>query len=896
MDFHAEEQDRVLSALQASGTGLSSKEAARRLQLYGPNSIALEKEVSPLSVFIGQFKNLLVILLLCAAAVSMAIDYLNPSEGGFIDAALIIVIVIANAIFGFIQEYKAERSIEALARMASPKATVIRDGAEAEIPSEGVVPGDIILVGEGDRVPADARILECFSLYADESSLTGESVPASKKAGAVAPDSALAEQSDMLFMNAVITRGRGRAVVVATGLKTEVGKIAKEISEAPQKVTRFQVEIEDLGRKVSTLTLAILLVIAASEFLLRTGDLLFIFTAAVALGVAAIPEGLPAVVTLSLSIATSRMLSQNALMRRLSTIQDLGAVDVICTDKTGTLTENVMTVTRMYVPGIPFEVGGKGLETSGAIRPAGGKGAGDPDKALSQLIQCAVLCNDARKTAEGFRGDPTEIALLVPAYKAGADPGTMAARWKRVGEISFSSERKMMSTLDSDGSGVAVHSKGAPEILLQKCTRILEGGRERKITQKDRQAALEHTRQMAAGALRVLAFAYKRCPEPVAEDDMERELVFLGLMGMIDPPRAGVKKAIEDCRRAGIRVIMVTGDNPFTAAAIGRELGFSGAGVSGTELDRMDEAELKRTVESADIYARTSPRHKVMLLRALKEGGHVVSMTGDGVNDAAAIKNSDVGIAMGVRGTEVTKQASDIIILDDNFITIRNAISEGRATFDNIRKFAVYMLGANLAEVMVVFFATLSGLGISPHIAVQLLWINLATDGLPALALGVDPPGKDVMGRKPRKKGERIVDRDTMYFMLSIGLSATAALLAIYAYVLGTGDRLRAQTLLFTIFVVFEMVTVYAVRWRYRYDLLANKWLHLAVALSLALQLALLYSPAASFFGVVPLTPGDWEELAAAVAGFLLMLAAAMAMERTLMGAPRGKAAGGQDL
>ncbi len=907
MEFHAEEPGPIMSELRATPKGLSSKEAAERLERFGPNSIAVEKKISPLSVFLGQFKNLLVVLLICAAAVSMAIDYLNPQEGGFVDAALIIVIVVANAVFGFLQEYKAEKSIEALARMAAPKATVIRDGKELEIPSEGVVPGDIILVGEGDRVPADARILECFSLYVDESSLTGESVPASKKQGTVPADSALAERSDMLFMNTTATRGRAKAVVVATGLKTEVGKIAKEISEAPQKVTRFQVEIEDLGKKVSTLTLAILLIIAASEFLLRTGDLLFIFTAAVALGVAAIPEGLPAVVTLALSIATSRMLSENALMRRLSTVQDLGAVDVICTDKTGTLTENVMTVTRMYIPGMAFEVGGKGLETSGAIRLSGGKkdeaaGGGlaaergaegerraeSHERDLARLIECAVLCNDARRTDEGFRGDPTEIALLVPAYKAGTDVDSLRARSKRIGEISFSSERKMMSTLDSDGKAAAVHSKGAPEIVLQRCSRILVGGKERKLTGDDRRSILEHNKKMAAGALRVLALAYKGCPGTIAEEEMEADLVFAGLMGMIDPPRAGVKEAVDDCRSAGIRVIMVTGDNPFTAMAIGRELGFSGGSVTGAELDRMDGTELVKTVESVDIYARTSPKHKVMLLRALKEAGHIVSMTGDGVNDAAAIKNSDVGIAMGIRGTEVTKQASDIIILDDNFITIRNAISEGRATFDNIRKFVVYLLGANLSEVMVVFFATVSGLGISPQIAVQLLWINLATDGLPALALGVDPPGKDVMKRKPRKKEERIVDRDTLYFMLSIGLSATAALLALYSFVLGTGDRIRAQTLLFTIFVVFEMVTVYAVRWRYRYDLLANKWLHLSVALSLILQLGLLYGPAASFFGVVPLSIGDWDELAAAVAGFLLLLAAAMAAEKPLMGAVAG--------
>ncbi len=893
MEWHAEDPKRVFALLGTRDSGLSAAEAAERLSRHGPNSISIEKKVSPLAVFVSQFKNLLVLLLLSAAAVSAAIDYLNPQEGGFVDAILIIVIVIANAVFGFFQEYKAEKSIEALAKMAAPRASVIRDGREQDIPSEEVVPGDIISVGEGDRIPADARVIDCFSLYADESSLTGESVPSSKKAGALPAGSPLAERSNMLFMNTIATRGRARAVVVETGLRTEVGKIAKEISEAPEKVTRFQIEIEDLGRKVSTLTLAILLVIAASEFLLRTGDLLFIFTAAVALGVAAIPEGLPAVVTLALSIATSRMLGQKALMRRLSTVQDLGAVDVICTDKTGTLTENVMTVRLIHIPGRSFDVGGKGLETSGAIRSAGGTDGG-----LERLLECAVLCNDARKTAEGFRGDPTEIALLVPAYKAGMDVESLRAQFRRTGEISFSSERKMMSTLDSEGKGAVVHAKGATEVILQRCTMVLENGKARKLTGSDRRAILDQNDRMAAGALRVLAMAYKECSRAPPEDEMEQGLVFAGLMGMIDPPRAGVKEAVGDCRSAGIRVIMITGDNPFTAMAIGRELGFQGKSLTGAELDAMSEEELARAVEEVDIYARTSPKHKVMLLRALKAGDHIVSMTGDGVNDAAAIKNSDVGIAMGIRGTEVTKQASDIIILDDNFITIRNAISEGRATFDNIRKFVVYLLGANLAEVMVVFFATVTSLGISPQIAVQLLWINLVTDGLPALALGVDPPGKGIMKRKPRRKDERIVDGDTLYFMLAIGASATAALLALYSYALGGGDRIRAQTLLFTVFVVFEMVTVYAVRWRYRYDLLANKWLHLSVFLSIALQLALLYGPAAPFFGVVPLTAAEWDEIAAAILGFLALVALAMAAEKPLMGLARsvwlkGKAAQG---
>jgi Ca2+-transporting ATPase len=879
MEWHSAGIKDVLSSLGSDEKGLSEAQAKERLEKYGPNSIKIEKKISPLSIFINQFKNTLVILLLLAAVVSLVVSYLNPAESEIIDAILIFAIVVANALFGFVQEYKAERSIEALTKMAAPRATVLRGGKEREIPAEEAVPGDIILLGEGDKVPADARIMECFSLYCDESSLTGESVPATKKAIDLKEKTPLAERSNMVYMNSVITRGRASAIVVQTGLATEVGKIAKEISEAPEKVTQFQIEIEDLGEKVSKITLGILAVIAITEFLLRTGDILFIFIAAVALGVAAIPEGLPAVVTLALSIATNRMLKQNALMRRLSTVQDLGSVDVICTDKTGTLTENVMTVTRIYLDGKSFDVTGKGLEKSGQFKSKEGS-----VKDLDTLLRCAILCNDAHEAEGRFKGDPTEIAVLIPAYKAKADVVATRGKLKRVGEVSFSSERKLMSTANSDGKSVYSFVKGAPEIVLSRCTHILEGGKVRRITDKDREEVSAHNVDLASGALRVLGFAFKESPKSYEEKDMEDGLVFLGLMGMIDPPRTGVKEAIDDCRSAGIRVIMITGDNKYTAEAIGKELGFGGKVLTGDELDQMSEAKLVRAVEDVSIYARTSPKHKVLLLKALKKNGHVVCMTGDGVNDAAAIKNSDVGIAMGIRGTEVTKQASDMIVLDDNFITIRNAISEGRATFDNIRKFVVYLLGANISEVLVVFMASVSSLGISPKIAIQLLWINLVTDGLPALALGVDPPSKDIMKKKPRDKGERIVNRDTFYFMVAIGLCATLSLMVMYAYALSGGDRIRAETLLFTIFVVFEMAAVYLVRWRYKYSLISNKWLHLSVLSSLALTLVLLYTPLSGFFGVVPLTFEDWDELLITVFSFLVLVWIAMKIEPFILG------------
>lgn len=878
MAWHSIPIEEVFSRQKCGSAGLSGAEARARLAEFGRNSIAIRREISPIRIFLNQFKSILVLLLLLAALISLALSFINPEEAELLDAILIFAIVIANAVFGFIQEYKAEKSIEALTRMAAPKATVLRDGGEVEIDSEEVVPGDVLILREGDKAAADARVIECFSFYCDESSLTGESVPEAKKAGVLPEKTPVADRSNMVFMNAVITRGRASAVVIKTGLKTEVGKIAKEIAEAPEKVTQFQIEIEDVGKKVSLMTLAILAVIAATEFLMRTGDILFIFITAVALGVAAIPEGLPAVVTLALSMATNRMVKQNALMRRLSTVQDLGAVNVICTDKTGTLTENVMTVTSIFQDGWSFEVTGKGFDRIGEFIPLSGGSVRDMD----MLLKCAVLCNDARESGDTFKGDPTEIAVLMPAYKAGMDAESLRARLRRVGEVSFSSDRKMMSTANSDGRISYGFVKGAPEILIYRCTRILSRGKVRKMSQKDRDEILGHNNQMAAGALRVLGFAYKESPKSYDEKDLEDDLIFLGLMGMKDPPREGVKEAVEDCRRAGIRVIMVTGDNRYTAEAVGQELGFGPKTMTGEELDTLTDDQLSKVVEKIDIYARTSPKHKVTLLRALKANNHIVCMTGDGVNDAAAIKNSDVGIGMGIRGTEVTKQASDIIILDDNFITIRNAISEGRGTFDNIRKFVVYLLGANISEVLIVFLATVLALGLSPKIAIQLLWINLVTDGLPALALGIDPPAKDVMHRRPRIKGERMIDANTVYFMSSIGISATIAILAVYAHMVSLGNAPLAQTVLFITFVLLEMLTVYAVRWRYNkgiFNIATNKWLHLAVLISILLGFAAISPPLNPFFGTVPIGIGELEEIAAGLLGFAILLAIMLKLE-----------------
>lgn len=868
IEWHATSLKEIMKELGTQKQGLGSEEANLRLSKFGKNVIEIEKKISLLDLFLDQFKNMVVIILIVAAIISGVLGYVQHEEEYFFDAILIILIVLANAIFGFAQEYKAEKSIEALKKMSTPSATVMRNGKETEVSAFEVVPGDILILKEGDKVAADARIMEVASCYIDESMLTGESVPSHKIAAEVNKDAPLADRTNMAYMNTSVTRGKATAIVVSTGMKTEVGKIAKEIAGVVEEQSQFEIEVGDLGKKIAKGIFLIVLVVAITEFLIRNSDPVTIFLIAVSLAVAAIPEGLPAIVTLALAIGTRQMLKQNALMRRLATVQNLGAINIICTDKTGTLTENKMTVRELYDNSTMFQVTGNGWETEGKFLDGNGK---SDTKKLDKLITCAVLCNDSRKEREIFKGDPTEAAVLITGYKAGIDIEKLKEHAKRMDEAPFSSDRKMMTTVNYFEGKITSFTKGAPEIIVENCSQIYVNGKARKLKEDDKKAIKEKYEKMASGALRVLGFAYREIDGTKYNEaeELENNMIFLGLMGMIDPPRSGVKEAIMECRNAGIRVVMITGDNKLTAAAIGKELGFDGRAISGDEIDKLSKEEFGKIVEEINIYARTSPSHKVNILKTLKEKGHVVAMTGDGVNDAAALKNSDVGIAMGIRGTEVTKQASDMVLLDDNFISIRNAIAQGRAIFDNIRKFVAYLLAANSAEVMVIFFASILGFGL-PLAAVHLLWINLLTDGLPALALGIDPPAKDIMKRKPKKIEERIIDSRMILFILAIGVSATVVILGIF-HTVELKDIIKAQTLAFTAFVLFEMGKVYITRWYYKVDLLSNKWLHVAVALSIILQLAVLYGPFSQYFRVVPLQVSDWEILGIGFAGFMVL-------------------------
>ncbi len=868
LEWHTIKSDGVFNELNASKNGLSSEEAKLRLEKYGYNTIQIEKKISVLDLFLSQFKNLIVLILIIAAIVSGVLGYVQHEDEYFFDAILIITIVIANAVFGFVQEYKAEKSIEALKKMSAPLATLLRNGEEVQLKASEVVPGDIVILREGDVVPSDARIIEAISCYVDESALTGESVPAHKEAGEVESTAQLADRCNMLYMNTAITRGKATAIIVTTGMNTEIGKIAKEIASVEEEKSHFEIEVEDLGKKIAIGVFAIVVIVAGTEFLLRNGDPVIIFLIAVSLAVAAIPEGLPAIVTLALAMGTRKMLHQNVLMRRLATVQNLGSVDLICTDKTGTLTENKMTVTKIYHQDNIVDITGKGFDIKGNFSINGNAAS---LKEFELLLTCAALCNDAKKTSSGFKGDPTEIAVLVPTYKAGYDVEKEILTYKRVDEVPFSSERKMMATINEMETGHVLFAKGAPEIVLDKCDYIYEKGKIKKLDDTTKKKITEAYEKMASEALRVLAFAYREVKLSDYDDaeQLEEKLVFLGLMGMIDPPREGVKEAIASCRSAGIRVVMITGDNHLTASAIGKELGFSGKSIAMEELDKLSDKELREIVEKIDIYARTSPAHKVNILKALKENGHIVAMTGDGVNDAAALKNSDVGIAMGIRGTEVTKEASHMVLLDDNFISIRNAIAHGRAIFDNIRKFVAYLLAANSTEVMVIFFASLFGFGL-PLAAVHLLWINLLTDGLPALALGIDPPAKDIMKRKPRPKEERIIDNRMVMFILAIGISATIVILSMF-HMVEFKDLVEAQTLVFTAFVLFEMGKVYLTRWYYKVDLFTNKWLHVAVLTSILLQLAVIYTPLSQYFRVKALDSNDWTIIGVGFVVFMVL-------------------------
>jgi Ca2+-transporting ATPase len=858
--WHTLTVSRTFERLKSAPRGLSDAEAARRLNDYGPNELQAAGRVSPWGILLEQFKNVLIVILIFATGLSFFL-------GHVVEAVAIAIILLFAVVLGFVQEYRAERAIEALREMAAPTATAIRGDAEREVAARELVPGDVILLAPGDKVPADVRLVEAVNLQVEESALTGESVAVEKHADALTDEgAALGDRRNMAYAGTVVTYGRGRAVVVATAMATEFGKIARMLEEVESDKTPLQEHLDRVGHTLARAAFAVVVVIVALG-IFRGRPFLDMLIFGVALAVAVVPEALPAVVTISLAIGVKRMIKRNALVRRLPAVETLGSTSVICSDKTGTLTKDEMTARRIYVARQMFEVAGAGYEPRGTFALDGV--AVEPTAPLVELLRAAALCSDAhvaREEADAVRwhvkGDPTEGALVVAAAKAGLDKAALDLEFPRTGEIPFSSETKRMTTLHLTPEGSAVaYAKGAPEFILDSCTHQLTCDGETELS-RARRAEIIHTGQeMASEALRVLAVAGKR---NASLADAESGMTFLGLVGMIDPPRAEARDAVERCKEAGIKVVMITGDHPLTARAVAKELGIldSGRLLTGADLEVMDDEEFQQEVEGVEVYARVSPAHKLRVVTALKESGHVAAMTGDGVNDAPALKKADIGIAMGVTGTDVTKEAAAMTLTDDNFASIVAAVEEGRGIFSNIKKYLMYLLSSNIGEIGLMTGASLLGLPL-PLSAVQILYVNLATDGLPALALAVDPPEEDLMRRPPRDARAGIFTRPVVMLMLAGGLWSTMVNLGLFAWALGSGRSVReAMTMTFVSLVLIQFFKAYNFRSDRRSVLhkpFANKWLNLAILWELFLLSLIVYLPFLhEMFQTFRLTLTDW--------------------------------------
>jgi Ca2+-transporting ATPase len=787
--YHLSPEETAAASGTSLDAGLPRGEAALRLARFGRNELRGEKPTSPLAIFLAQFKSFIIWVLVGAALVS---GFLSE----WVDALAIVGIVVLNAVLGFIQEHRAEKSLAALKRMASPTSKVIREGEHAVIPAGEIVPGDLVEIEAGDNVPADSRIVWLTSNFsAQEASLTGESTPVAKTTRALEEkDVPLADRANMVYMGTSIASGRARAIVVETGMTTELGRIAGMIQDIKHETTPLQRKLEGFGRWIVYVCFVLVGVVFLLEWL-RGGEVLEVFLTAVSLAVAAIPEGLPAVVTIALALGVQRMVKRHALIRKLPSVETLGCATVICSDKTGTLTKNEMTVQRLLAGGEIFEVTGIGYDPKGDILLGSQQVEMSGHPELRKALECAVLCNgaDLVRDGESYRicGDPTEAALLTAAGKAGVWKKDMEAQFEFVDEIPFDSERKKMSVIRRQADRLLSFVKGAPDVLVADCDYIETRGTVRPITGADREAVLSANGAFADRALRVLGLAYKPLEEtPTGRDvrAVETGLVFVGLAAMIDPPRPEVKQAVEQCKSAGIRTVMITGDHKNTAVAVGTELGFfkeDSVALASEELDALDDDDLAARIERVPVYARVSPEHKLRIVKAWRAKGHVVAMTGDGVNDAPAVKEADIGVAMGITGTDVTKEVSDMVVTDDNFASIVAAVEEGRGIYDNIKKFVHYLLSCNAGEVLVMFLAAMVGLPV-PLLPIQILWVNLVTDGLPALALGVDPVDKNIMKRKPRRTDEGIVGRSNLVLMIIQGaVIATGCLLAFtYIYYL----------------------------------------------------------------------------------------------------------------
>lgn len=852
-----------------SEKGLSQEEARSRLLQYGPNQLKEQKGRHPIFLFIDQFRDFIIWVLMGAALVSGFL-------GEWIDALAILVIVILNAVLGFVQEYRAEKAIVALKKLSTPMAKVIREGKQITIPSREVVPGDLIEIEAGDHIPADSRVIWHTSNFSvEEASLTGESVPVAKTSDPIEElELPLSERANMVFTGTSVVSGKARAMVVHTGMQTELGKIADMILTITHETTPLQRRLEAFGKWIVYLCFGIVALVFALE-LLRGGRLIDMFLTAVSLAVAAIPEGLPAVVTIALALGVQRMVRRHVLIRKLPSVETLGSATVICSDKTGTLTKNEMTVQAMYVGNRLYRVSGVGYTPEGEFFENGKpieKSQIPSD--LEKALRCGILCNGARlfKTEKGhaISGDPTEAALLVAGAKLGFWKDEEEKNYPFVDEIPFDSHRKRMTVIRKKGNQYIAYVKGAPDLLLNICSFIEIQGKVCPLTEEDRIRIQQTNYQFGEEALRVLGLAYRpldHVERPLLSEKIESGLIFLGLVAMMDPPREEVKHAISACKTAGIKPVMITGDHKTTAVAVAKALQFfdsDSKAITGEELDQMDDSMFHSEVPKISVYARVSPEHKLRIVRAWKSHGAVVAMTGDGVNDAPAVKEADIGVAMGITGTDVTKEVSDMVVLDDNFASIVAAVEEGRGIYDNIKKFIYYLLSCNTGEILVMFFASLLGFPV-PLLPIQILWVNLVTDGLPALALGVEPLDPKVMEKPPRPREEGIITKKTMGLLLFQGFFIAVCSLFAFLFVLkieneGLG---RARTAAFIVLAVSQLF--HSLNYRhfsesiFKIGLFGNRKLILAIGISFFLQMAVVYIP---FLGMVfktlPLRLWDW--------------------------------------
>lgn len=879
--WHTLTVDESYKELESQADGLAHTEVVERTLKYGPNELQASRRISPWEILAEQFKNVLILILLGATTISLFL-------GHGVESIVIAVIVLFAVVLGFIQEYRAERALEALKQMAAPTATVLRDGREVKIPSRDLVPGDVIIVHTGDRIPADARLLEAVNLQVEEAALTGESVPVEKHIHALENEELpVGDRRNMVYAGTAVTYGRGRALVVSTAMQTEFGKIAQLLQTIETGKTPLQHNLDKVGTVLARAAFVVVALIVAVG-LFRGQPFIDMLIFGIALAVAVVPEALPAVVTISLAIGVQKMVKRNALIRRLPAVETLGSTSVICSDKTGTLTKDEMTVRKIYTGGKLFAVSGAGYVPEGVFSTNGGSPSGITPT-LRHMLTAATLASDTRlaKDSTGnwdIKGDPTEGALVVAAAKAGLEKELLDTSYPRIHEIPFSSETKRMTTVHQSNGTLTSYAKGAPEVIVHDCDFVVTEHGLEILDKERREHILDQAHTMASEALRVLGVSFK--PDTTLET-AQRGMTFLGLAGMIDPPRPEAKAAIGVCMAAGIRPIMITGDHPITAQAVARELGLlhnSGRVVTGAELEVMPDDQLVQEAEHISVYARVSPAHKLRVVTAWQERGHIAAMTGDGVNDAPALKKADIGIAMGITGTDVTKEAAAMTLTDDNFASIVAAVEEGRGVFGNIKKYLMYLLSSNIGEIGLMAGSALLGLPL-PLTAVQILYVNLATDGLPALALSVDPPEKDLMKRKPRDPRTGIFTRPVVTLMVLGGIWSTLINLGLFTWALNSGRSIsEAMTMTFVSLVLIQFFKAYNFR-SDRHSVLnkpfANKWLNTAILWEVALLLVIIYVPFLhDAFGTYYLPLVDWLIIGGLAVTIVPVLELAKWMER----------------